>query len=312
MSPDTDILLNSIKRAFFLFSRRLDGTLISVSPVVLSMLGYERQEFLQLFGDSLLHDRMQKHVRKSEYELQIDHKNGSTRWFKIIEIPIMGLDGTVRAFDCIAHDITDHRNNYVKLLDTEKNVRGALGKSIWALAASVETREYYSIGHQQRASSMARIIAQELGVSSERIDTIRLAAVIHDIGKITIPTEILNKKALLSDTELGFIQAHPEVGYNILKELDLPYPLADIVLQHHEKLDGSGYPHHLRGDRILPETRILTVADVIEAMASDRPQRTAMDLDSILGEITEQRGILLDPDVVDVSLLLLTEKRITL
>ena len=310
--PDTDIFFNSIKRAYFLFSRQIDGTLTSVSPTVASMLGYDRHEFMQLFADTLLQDPLQNKKHPAEYEIQVNHKNGSPRWLKIVETPVMSQAGEIKAFDCMAHDITRHKNNYAELLSSEKKVRNALGTSIRALAASVETRDYFSFGHQQRASSMARLIAQELGVSAERTDTIRLAAVIHDIGKIAIPLEILNKKGLLSDTEYGFVHGHPEAGYNILKELDLSWPLAEIVLQHHERLDGSGYPYHLREEQILPETKILTVADVIEAMASDRAHRPAMDLHSIMDEITEQKGVLFDPNVVDVSLRLLTEKRIIL
>jgi PAS domain S-box-containing protein len=310
--PDTDMFFNSIKRAYFLFSRQIDGSITSVSSSITSMLGYDRHEFMKLFADSFLQDPLQNKKHPAEYEMQVNHKNGSPRWLKIVEMPVLNQAGEIKAFDCMAHDITKHKNTYNELLSSEKNARNALGISIRALAASIETRDYFSNGHQQRASSMARLIAQELGVSAERTDTIRLAAVIHDIGKITIPTEILNKKGLLSDTEYGFIHGHPEAGYNILRKLDLSWPLAEIVLQHHEKLDGSGYPYHLQGDQILPETKILTVADVIEAMASDRAQRPAMDVDSIMEEITAQRDVLYDPDVVDVSLRLLTEKKIVL
>ena len=309
---DTDIFLDHIKKSYFLFSRQIDGTIISVSQAVTSMLGYDRHEFMQLFADTLLQDSLQSKKHPTEYEIKINHKNGSPCWLKVVEMPVMSQAGEIKAFDCLAHDITEHKNTCAELLASEKKVRGALGSSIRALAASVESRDHFSCGHQQRASSMARLIAQELGVSAERTDTIRLAAVVHDIGKIVIPLEILNKKNLLSDTDYDFIQGHPETGYNILKKLDLPWPLAEIVLQHHERMDGSGYPHHLRGDQILPETRILTVADVIEAMASDRSYRPAMVLDSIVDEITDKKGVLFDPDVVDASLRLLTEEKIVL
>ena len=312
LNPDTNMFLNSIKKAYFLFSRQIDGTITSVSPAVTSMLGYDRHEFMQLFADTLLQYPLQNKKHPTEYEIQINHKNGSACWLKIVETPIKNQAGEIKAFDCMAHDITKHKNNYNELLSSEKNVRDALGTTIRALTASIESRDFYTCGHQQRASSMARLIAQELGLSTEKTETIRLAAVIHDIGKIATPPEILNKKGLLSDTEYGFVQDHPEAGFNILKGLDLPRPLAEIVLQHHEKLDGSGYPYHLRADQILPETKILTVADVIEAMASDRSYRPALVIDNIMEEITEQKGILFDPDVVDASLHLLTENTIVL
>ncbi len=309
---DTDIFLQTIKKAYFLFSRQLNGTIISVSEAVTPMLGYDRDEFKHLFAEKLQQGPLKSSCNLTEYEMEIDHKDGSRRWLKVIEMPVPNQSGETKAFECLVHDITEHKNNYLELLSSERQVRSALSNSIKALASSVESRDIYSYGHHQRSSSMARIIAQELGISKERTDTIRLAAVIHDIGKITIPLEILNKKNSLNKAEFDLIQGHPEAGHSILKDLDLPWPLADIVLQHHERLDGSGYPNHLQGDQILPETRIMIVADVIEAMASDRAHRKAKGTDSIVEEITSQKGILYDPDVVDVSLQLLNEKKIVL
>lgn len=321
--PGTDRFLNGIRKAYFLFSRQLDGNITSVSPSVTNLLGYDSREFAQIFPHFRQVSSQQKRfvdddlsysddIHSTEYEIQMDHKNGAPHWLKIKELPITDESGEIKAFDCIAHDITQHKTQTAELLSTERLLRNALGKSIRALAATVESRDYFSYGHHQRASSMARLIAQELGLSSQRTDTIRLAAVIHDIGKIGVPTEILNKRTRLSETEYGFVKNHPEAGYNILKELNLDWPLAEIVLQHHERMDGSGYPYHLSGEEILPEARILAVADVVEAMASDRAHRPAMKLDSIMGELSNQKGILFDPDVIDTSLRLLSEKRITL
>lgn len=321
--PENDKFLKGIKRAYFLFSRQLDGNITSVSPGVTNLLGYEPQEFARIYPHFCQISAQQKcfineqipcpgEIPQTEYEIQVNHKNGNPHWLKIIELPVTNQAGDIKAYDCIAHDITSHKTLTTERLSTEKVLRNALGKSIRALAATVESRDYFSFNHHQRASAMARLIAQELGVSAQRIDTIRLAAVIHDIGKIGVPSEILNKRTSLNDTEYNFVKNHPEAGYNILKELNLPWPLAEIVLQHHERMDGSGYPHQLAGDQILPEARILAVADVIEAMASDRAHRQAMNLDSIMGELCEQKGILFDPDVVDTSLRLLSEKRIVL
>ena len=138
MIPDTDIFLNSIKKAYFLFSRQIDGTIISVSPAVTSMLGYDRQEFMQLFADTLLLYPLQKKTHSTEYEIQINHKNGSTCWLKIVETPIVNQAGEIKAFDCMAHDITKHKKVYNELLASEKKTRKALGFSIRALASSVE------------------------------------------------------------------------------------------------------------------------------------------------------------------------------
>jgi len=320
---DQERFLDGIKKAYFLFSRRLDGSVISVSSSVTNLLGYDCREFAHIFPDFLLVKCLQSTVddngrscidtrQQNEFEIQVNHKNGTTHWLKIIEIPVTNDAGEIKAFDCIAHDITNHKIHRAELLASEKMLRNALGKSIRALAATVESRDYFSYGHHERASSMARLIAQELGISDQRTDTLRLAGVIHDIGKISVPTEILNKRTHLSDTEYGFVHSHPETGYNILKSIDLAWPLAEIVLQHHERMDGSGYPFHLSGDAILPESRILAVADVIEAMASDRAHRPALELDTIMDELSEQRGILFDPDVVDVSMRLLAERKIIL
>ncbi|MFC1837711.1 HD domain-containing phosphohydrolase [Thermodesulfobacteriota bacterium] len=309
---ETDQFLNSIRKAYFLFSRQVDGTIISVSEAVTPMLGYNRSEFKHLFAEKIQQGLLKNNKSQFEYETQINHKNGSSRWLQVIEMPVFNQASEIKSYDCIVHDITTHKNNYLELLSSEKTLRNTLGASIRALAASVESRDSFSYGHHQRSSSIARLIAQELGVSKTQTDTIRLAGVIHDIGKITVPLEILNKKDTLSEAEYGLVQGHPEAGYMILKDLDLPWPLAEIVLQHHEKLDGSGYPNHLRGDQILPETKILTVADIIEAMASDRVHRPAIGLDTIIEEITAQRNVLYDPDVVDASVRLLTEKRIEL
>lgn len=321
--PDNDRFLDGIKKAYFLFSRQVDGNITSVSSSVTNLLGYDCREFAQIFPDFLLIKSPQSTItgndpscidkkQPTEYEIQVNHRNGSLRWLEIIELPVLNEAGEIKAFDCIAHDITSHKINRAELLSSETILRTALGKNIQVLAATVETRDYFSYGHHQRASSIARLIAQELGVSAQRTDTIRLAGVIHDIGKIAVPTEILNKKSHLSETEYSFVQGHSEAGYNILKKIDMPWPMAEIVLQHHERMDGSGYPYHLSGDEILPESRILAVADVIEAMASDRAYRPAMELDSIKDELSHQKGVLFDPDVVDVSLRFLNEKKIIL
>lgn len=307
---DTDLFIESLKKAYFLFSRQIDGTIISVSEAVTPMLGYDRNEFKQILAERLQQGPLRNTSNPVEYEIQINHKDGSRRWLKVNEIPVMNRAGETKAYDCIVTDITSHEKNYLELLSAERKVRSALGTSIRALAASIESRDVFSCGHHQRASSIARIIAQHLGMSKEKTETIRLAAVIHDIGKISIPLEILNKKEMLTDAEFGLVQGHPEAGYQILKDLDLPWPMAEIVRQHHERMNGSGYPNKLKGDQILPETRILNVADVIEAMGSDRAHRPALSLDNIIKELVTKKNILYDPDVVDASVRLLKENKI--
>ncbi|HET7833259.1 MAG TPA: HD domain-containing phosphohydrolase [Gallionella sp.] len=194
-----------------------------------------------------------------------------------------------------------------ELRASEKKVRASLIDSVTALAATVEMRDPYTAGHQRRVAQLAVAIAEELQLPAEQVEGIRLASVVHDIGKIRVPAEVLSKSVPLTPLEFSFIREHPQNGYDILKSIDFPWPIAQIVLQHHERLDGSGYPNALKGDQILLEARIIAVADVVEAMMSHRPYRPALGLDAALEEITRNRGGLYEPAVVDVCLKLFRE-----
>ena len=199
-------------------------------------------------------------------------------------------------------DITERRQAEKELKDSMKMLRKNLAGTIQAIARTVETRDAYTAGHQRRATEIARAIAFEMGLSKEVLDGIHMAGVIHDLGKISVPAEILSKPGKLSDSELSLIRQHPQTGYEILEGIDFKWPVADIVLQHHERLDGSGYPYNLQKDEILLEARILGVADVIEAMASHRPYRPALGIDDAFEEITMNRGTCYDSDVVDAAM----------
>jgi HD-GYP domain-containing protein (c-di-GMP phosphodiesterase class II) len=190
---------------------------------------------------------------------------------------------------------------------TEK-LRKTLGGTIQVISRAVEMRDPYTAGHQRRSADLARAIATEMGISADGIDFVRIVCAIHDIGNIAVPAEILCKTKKLTDIEFEMIQAHVEAGYDILKNIEFPWPVADVILQHHERLDGSGYPQGLKGDYILLESRILAVADVVEAMVSHRPYRHALGIDAALEEITKNRGALYDPRVVDICLQLFNEK----
>ncbi len=194
------------------------------------------------------------------------------------------------------------RRSYVKL-------QRALEGTIHTLVSAIELRDPYTAGHQRRMTQLACTIAKEMSLPEEQIEGIRMAALIHDMGKITVPAEILSKPAPLSDLEYGLIKNHAQVGHNVLKEMDFPWPLAQIVLQHHERLDGSGYPQGLSGEEIMLEARILAVADVVEAMASHRPYRPPRGLDKALEEISQNKGLLYDSEVADACLKLFSEKR---
>jgi len=188
------------------------------------------------------------------------------------------------------------------------NLRKALGGIIQAMSLAIETRDPYTSGHQQRVADLARSIAQEMGLPEDQVDGLRMAGIIHDLGKIAVPAEILSKPTKLGNIELALIKIHPQTGYDILKDIDFPWPVAEIALQHHERMDGSGYPQGLKGKDILLEARILAVADVVEAMASHRPYRPALGMDAALDEIAKNRDTLYDPEVVDACLRLFREK----
>ena len=181
-------------------------------------------------------------------------------------------------------------------------LKESLEKSIQAIAATLESRDPYTAGHQRRVAELARAIATEMELSEDQIQGIHFAAIIHDLGKIHVPAEILVKPGRLNELEYKLIQMHPQTGYDILKDIEFPWPIAEIILQHHEKLDGTGYPQGLKGDKILLEARIVAVADLVEAMSSHRPYRPAVGVEAAMDEIRRGRGTEYDPKVVDACL----------
>lgn len=203
-------------------------------------------------------------------------------------------------------DMVEERTTALKA--SEKKLRDSLFGSITALAAIVEMRDPYTAGHQHRVAQLAVNIAKELQLPETQIEGLYLAGVVHDVGKIQIPAEILSMPRKLTEFEFKLIQQHPQSGYDILKTIDFPWEIARIVLQHHERLDGSGYPLGLMGDDILLEARILCVADVVEAMSSHRPYRPGLGIDAALAEISNGRGKQFDPQVVDACIRLFREK----
>ncbi len=213
-----------------------------------------------------------------------------------------------RVYLHMVFDITDKKTSQEQLQKTLAKLRTALGGIIAVIQEVIEKRDPSTAGHQRRMADLARSIAKDMGLSEDQVDVIRLAAIIHDLGKISIPSEILAKPGKLTDSEFDFIKLHSKSGYDILSAVELPWPIADIILQHHERLDGSGYPQGLKGEDILVEARILAVADVVEAMASHRPYRAALGIDKALEEISSKKGALYDPGAVDACLNLFRQK----
>jgi response regulator RpfG family c-di-GMP phosphodiesterase len=213
-----------------------------------------------------------------------------------------------KANEMLQIDIAERKRTEVKLQDTLDSLRRAVSTTIQVMVSAVEARDPYTAGHQIRAANLGRAIATEMGLPPEKVEGIRMAGSIHDIGKLSIPAEILSKPTKLSEIEFALIKEHARRGFEILKDVESPWPLAEIAHQHHERMDGSGYPQKLKGQDIIIEARIIAVADVVEAMASHRPYRPGLGIDAALNEIEKNRGLYYDDDVTASCLRLFREK----
>ena len=212
------------------------------------------------------------------------------------------VENRVERVITIMHNATDEQHFVEAIRFSTERLRTLLDSTVNGLATLAEQRDPYTAGHQQRVTRLACALARALGLGDGRIDAVRVAATLHDIGKIHIPAEILNKPGRLSNLEMMLIRTHPQVAHEILTGIPFQAPIAEIVLQHHEKMDGSGYPRALKGSDLLLESRILAVADVVEAMAHNRPYRPPHGIALALQAITEGRGLLFDAAVVDACL----------
>ncbi len=201
----------------------------------------------------------------------------------------------------IVSPILEKTQLYIQLIKSVED-------TVRAMAMIVEKRDMYTAGHQERVANLAVNIANDMKLSEKQVNGLRLAGIIHDIGKLNVPSEILTKPTALNRIELELVKMHAEAGYNILETIDFPYPVAQIVYQHHERMNGSGYPRALKGNEILIESRILAVADVVEAISSHRPYRPAQGIDKALKEISDNKCILYDPTVAEACLRLFNEK----
>jgi len=205
-------------------------------------------------------------------------------------------------------EIENRKHVQEELEQSFQNLKKGMDSTIQAIARTVEKRDPYTSGHQMRVAALTRAIAGTIGLSEDQIEGAYMAASLHDIGKIALPAEILSKPIQLTEIEISLIQAHAQAGYDILNGIEFPWPIADIIIQHHERLDGSGYPGGLAGDDISIEARIIGVADVVETMASHRPYRPSMGIDKALEEITQNSGTLYDADVVAACLKIFNEQ----
>ncbi len=214
-----------------------------------------------------------------------------------------------RANDELHGKVLETRRSEDYLQSTLDRLERSLDGAFRAMAMTLELRDPYMAGHQRRTADLAVAIAQEMNMAWDAVEGIRFAAVIHDIGKVAAPAEIMTKPGVLTPAELQLVKEHPRIGYEMIRDIAFPWPVAHIVLQHHERLDGSGYPEGLVGDAILPEARVLAVADVVEAACSPRPHRPPMGIKKALEEVRRGRGILFDARAVDACARLFREGR---
>ncbi|MGE5558225.1 MAG: HD domain-containing phosphohydrolase [Bacillota bacterium] len=268
--------------------------------------------FPQGFSSKSYEDE-QKIIRTGQplinYEESVpDHATGGMRWSLVTKIPLRDSHGHLTGILGISRDITARKHEEEEIRLNMEKVRKAMEGTIQALSMIVESRDPYTAGHQQKVTTLACAIADELRLPADTVDGIKFAAMVHDLGKIHIPPEILSKPGKISEIEYAIVKSHPEIGYQILKSIEFPWPIAEIVLWHHKRLNGSGYPEDLPVNDIMMETKILGVADVVAAMTSHRPYREAIDIDTALKELQQNSGILYDPHVVRTCIELFREK----
>lgn len=300
-----------------------EGETLYANKAILDIYGYDNVDELkhtplqkrytsESYADFKL--RQEKRSRgetgPSEYEISIVRKDGDVRFIQALRKEIF-WNGE-KQYQIIYQDVTERRKAEEKLKKTMNSLRKSIKTTIQVLGVASEARDPYTAGHQRRVADLARAIATEMKLSQDIIEGIRMTGAIHDIGKISIPSEILCKPTVLSDLEFSLVKAHCQHSYDIIKDVESPWPLADIVYQHHERMDGSGYPKGLKQKDILIEARILAVADVVEAMMSYRPYRPALGLKLALAEIEEHAGTLYDRDVANACLKLFREKNFTI
>lgn len=295
-----------------------EGRITFLNAEALKMLGTEDSRavgreldavlhFFDEIGGELVLDMAGRAIRSGAQpevhgDLMLVAQAGERLPVQVSIAPISRGDGGVMGSVLVIRDVSGRRQAEMDLKRTVNQLRLTVKQTVNALAITSEKRDPYTAGHQQRVAQLACTVAAEMGLDEDTIEGIRVAGLLHDIGKIYVPAEILSKPARLTTMEMGIMKTHSEVGYDILKEVPFPWPVADIVLQHHERMDGSGYPNGLSGEEVLVQSRIISVADVVEAMSSHRPYRAALGIERALEEISRNKGKLYDPDMVDICL----------
>lgn len=298
-----------------------------VSPSVRFLRGYEPEEIVgvsasesmtasswlsasKIFAEEMERDKTgDRDARRSRtFELEMLCKGGDTVWVEVRVSLLRNDQNEPAGVLGVTRDISERKKAEEELARSYAQLRSALVETVQAMASLVAKRDPYTAAHQRRVTDLSVRLAAEMDLSREQLDGIYLAAMIHDIGKISIPAEILTMSRKLRDLEFRLMQTHAQSGHDILKDISFPWPIARMIREHHERMDGSGYPFGLTGEGLLLESRILAVADVVEAMVSHRPYRPSLGLEAALEEISQNRGILYDSEVVDACMRLFQEK----
>ncbi len=311
-----EIMFRSIAEQIseIIFVTNQTGVTTYASPAVEAMTGYKPDEVIgHRFIEFLAEEDIERAI--SSFQEGLKSKKDST-----LEFRYRKKDGTIfyaelhvqyyenQGFIGLLRDITNRKASEKKLHDSLMQLEHMMNGTLHAIANIVDAHDPYTAGHERHVGIIASDIAREIGWHEEQCKNLNLIGLVHDIGKISIPAEILSKSGRLSPIEYELVKTHAEQGYRILKDIEFPIPIAQIILEHHERMDGSGYPQGLKGNEILPESRILAVADVLEAMSSHRPYRSSLGIEAAISEIEAQRGTLFDIEVVDAMLRLIRKK----
>jgi len=317
IKDELEMLLDSVPA--IIYYKDKGGKIIRANKALADSLKVPIKDIIGKTTEELFPKEQAENMRKDDKEIIIFGKPKKNiiqpyttpdgiRWLTTDKIPYKDKGGKITGVIGLAKDITVQRKSEEELKQSYQRLKKTMDASIETMSRILEAKDPYTSGHQHRVCQLAVPLARELGLPEDKIEGIRIASLIHDIGKIGLPTEILSKPSKLTDIEFSLIKGHSQIGYDILKSIDFSYPIAQIVLQHHERLNGSGYPQGFKGEDMLLEAKIIGVADVVEAMSSFRPYRPALGIDKALEEITKNKGILYEQKVVNACLKLFKEK----
>jgi len=313
-------LVENIKLGIFRSTTGCKGKFLEVNQAMEEITGYSREELLAM-DISQLNDPDSITVFSNEVsitdwkvtrELNLKRKDGKIVVVAKTVVAIRFDSGTIQFCDGILEDVTERKQARDQIQQSLERLQRTIKEIIQAMAYIGEVRDPYTAGHQRRVAQLSFEIARTMNIRDDLFEGLTMAAFVHDIGKILVPADILSKPGKLTKPELDMIKDHTQIGYEILKNIEFPWPIATIVLQHHERLDGSGYPRGLKGNEIIIEARILAVADVVEAMSSHRPYRPALGIEKALNEINENKDVLYDSNVVEACTRLFTDEGFSL